>query len=149
MIYFVKPRDAAGPIKIGYSYDPVKRFGSLSTGSPIALELLGVMEGTRATERDLHQRFRRHRMHGEWFRPTRALLNVVSRSSPIDCSSGYAEPAAFDAFVKRAVEQRWTVAEVCQHAGVNYSSVMRKSRKLKSTVRRLERALDLMGKWHG
>jgi hypothetical protein len=75
-VYFVQ-QGAGGPIKIGYSKDPVGRFVSLQTGSAVKHRYLGNMPGTRATERELHGRFHGSRVRGEWYEPTPELLAFI------------------------------------------------------------------------
>lgn len=84
MIYFVQCN--AGPIKIGYvegrkPEDVVKRVGSLQTGNPYELKLLGVMEGKTGTEKSLHVRFQDIRIRGEWFQPDPALMTLIQEKS--------------------------------------------------------------------
>jgi hypothetical protein len=65
---FVYVLEFRGWIKIGFSFHPAKRIMNLQVGIPQTAKLLHVMPGTRKTERNLHNRFRHHREHGEWFR---------------------------------------------------------------------------------
>lgn len=66
-----------GPIKIGYSTDPVKRVCSLRTTCLTPIRPLGVTHGTKADEAALMRRLKVHRLHGEWFRPDREVLEVI------------------------------------------------------------------------
>ena len=54
-------------IKIGRSYDPIRRLSSLQSGSVERLRLLWSEEGGAGLERFLHDRLASHRVHGEWF----------------------------------------------------------------------------------
>jgi len=63
-VYLVR---GGGRVKIGYSANVPHRMKCLQTGSPVALSLLAVKRGDRAREEALHTRFRRWRLHGEWF----------------------------------------------------------------------------------
>lgn len=76
-VYFVKRTDFE-VVKIGRSNNPLGRFSSLKTSSPVALELIGFMpEVPGLTEAELHERFAEDRTNGEWFRlstPICALL---------------------------------------------------------------------------
>lgn len=77
MIYFIQG-EQGGPIKIGYtSGDARGRLGELQTGSPILLRLLSTVEGGRLEEARLHHRFGAVRLHGEWFRPVPALIELA------------------------------------------------------------------------
>lgn len=59
-----------GDVKIGFSCDPPARLLALQTATSEALELVGVVPGGRALERELHARFASWRKQGEWFAPS-------------------------------------------------------------------------------
>jgi len=80
-IYFLA---AAGLIKIGVTADVDKRVCSLRNSCPVELEFLGAYPGTRTDERELHERFRHLRRHGEWFAEAPELIAFIeSAVSPI------------------------------------------------------------------
>ena len=55
-------------VKIGFTHGrPIDRLAQLQTGSPTPLALMAVEGGDRDKERRLHEEFRNHRVHGEWF----------------------------------------------------------------------------------
>ncbi|MDX0227156.1 hypothetical protein GOC26_23245 [Sinorhizobium meliloti] len=64
-IYAVR---GAGMVKIGRAVAPEIRFDTLQSGSPVKLDLVGYIDGDHACERELHDRFKCYRAHGEWFR---------------------------------------------------------------------------------
>jgi len=70
--YFIRGA-TTGLIKIGESVDPVRRLAELAKGGSERLELLAV----GGTERQLHAELAGDRVHGEWFRATRAVLAKV------------------------------------------------------------------------
>ena len=80
MIYFIQA-EIIGRIKIGCT--KAEKIGirlkSLQVGSPVKLELLAVMDGGKRTERLLHERFSAYRVHGEWFRMGKRLVQFVAR----------------------------------------------------------------------
>ncbi|QPF81635.1 GIY-YIG nuclease family protein [Bradyrhizobium genosp. L] len=76
-IYFIKPRGQAGPIKIGFSKSLGERFGSISTASPLLLEIIGSTPGSLEDERFLHRCFAEQHSHGEWFYPSAALHAAI------------------------------------------------------------------------
>lgn len=78
-IYFIQA--ASGPIKVGFSQFPKTRFGALQSGHYEELTLLGVMVGTLAKEQQLHKRFARRRIRGEWFQPTKPLLKFIDKNA--------------------------------------------------------------------
>lgn len=64
-VYFIG--GDATPIKIGFAEDPRRRFRSVQAGVWMPLQLLALVEGTRATERAYHKRFKQWHIRGEWF----------------------------------------------------------------------------------
>ena len=64
-IYFIQ---CANSVKIGFSQNPWARLNSIKTGTPESPSLLGHIPGSISLERQLHERFKGFRSHGEWFR---------------------------------------------------------------------------------
>jgi hypothetical protein len=71
MIYIVRTgQEDGGYLKIGYSGKSVKnRVKKLQTGSPLPLDILGVLDGGILEEKELHKKLNRFRVRtdGEWF----------------------------------------------------------------------------------
>jgi len=66
-VYFIQP-ESGGPIKIGVAQDPAARLAQIQFMSPLRLCLVGTIPGVGAAgEAALHERFSKHRLHGEWF----------------------------------------------------------------------------------
>lgn len=76
-VYFIRDGEKAC-IKIGVSVEPRHRRGSLQTGHPGELVLLGTIPGIRADEQELQYRFRDLRVRGEWYRETPELLSAIN-----------------------------------------------------------------------
>lgn len=76
LVYFI--RSESGPIKIGVAENPGKRLGELQAASPSPLELLAVEKGGLDRERRYHAQFAEWRLHGEWFEPCEALLDLIA-----------------------------------------------------------------------
>lgn len=76
--YFIQHEDG-GPIKIGVSWKPDDRLRqiNINTHDP-RYRLLATLPGGRTTEVELHVRFRRIRVHGEWFLPEPELLDYIA-----------------------------------------------------------------------
>jgi len=73
--YFVQAY-LGGPIKIGYTTkDPSLRLANMMTGSPAPLRIVGLIP--RNIEKELHKKFGAEREHGEWFTPTKAILEYI------------------------------------------------------------------------
>lgn len=75
-IYFVQS-EHGGEIKIGRADDVAKRLVGLQTSRPDKLVLLASVKGSIQQERELHERFARHRVKGEWFSPVPELLQLI------------------------------------------------------------------------
>lgn len=77
VIYFVQA-DTDGPIKIGTTTQLEQRLAALSNSDPAKLHLLATMPGDNKDEAQLHKRFRRLRLHGEWFAPDAELRDFIA-----------------------------------------------------------------------
>ena len=75
-VYFVQG-ESGGPIKIGYTANVSNRIKELQTGYPDALKLLLAIPGNINNEQVLHSKLKEYRLHGEWFKPVPAVLNVM------------------------------------------------------------------------
>ena len=78
-VYFIA---APGRIKIGYTRQPERRLRDLQNADMEQLTTLAVIEGTRKTERALHERLIHERLKGEWFvdceNVRRAMAEAIS-----------------------------------------------------------------------
>lgn len=68
IVYFILATETKR-VKIGMAADPIERLNSLQTGCPEALELVAFIQSDTAKrfEGDLHAKFRRHHVRGEWY----------------------------------------------------------------------------------
>jgi hypothetical protein len=76
-VYFIQGVDG-GPIKIGVANDPAKRLGDLQRTSPVRLQILATQEGDLFLEGQLHGKFKKDRLHGEWFNDSPALRDHIA-----------------------------------------------------------------------
>jgi hypothetical protein len=76
-VYFVAPVEG-GPIKIGTTGDPNKRFNTIQSCSPLPLHFVAIAPGGRDLESTYHTLFARERLHGEWFELSERLMDEVS-----------------------------------------------------------------------
>jgi hypothetical protein len=76
MIYFIQPAGRQ-VVKIGYAQYVRARLVGLQTAHAEELVLLGVLSGTEAKERELHNRFSHLCVRGEWFRYTPEIQEFV------------------------------------------------------------------------
>lgn len=88
--YFIRGT-LTGLIKIGESIDPVARLGDLAACGSEPLELLAVCS---VPERALHAELAEHRVHGEWFTPSDAVIAKIREHSrgaiSVLATAGYA-----------------------------------------------------------
>jgi hypothetical protein len=79
MIYFIRA-GKSGNIKIGYTGGTVKhRRGDLQPGNSTRLLILGVMDGDRSRETQLHRQFNSLHVRGDWFRAGQELRDFIRR----------------------------------------------------------------------
>ena len=67
IVYFLTA-EGLDAVKIGSTDDLRSRQKQLQIGCPVALALLSAVVGGRDVELALHERFKSHRIRGEWFR---------------------------------------------------------------------------------
>lgn len=78
VVYFIRMMPD-GPIKIGYTTANVAlRVKALQATSPHVLKWIGFFRGGRAEERAAHVRLGGSKLRGEWFYPTREVLDFVA-----------------------------------------------------------------------
>lgn len=76
-VYFIEAVDLQR-VKIGYTSDRAEsRLSALQTGCPVRLRVLAQIKGDAESERLLHEQFSHLRLHGEWFKLERDLLEYV------------------------------------------------------------------------
>ena len=74
-VYFIESENR---IKIGVTGNVDKRFSALKTGSPVMLNLIGYINGTKTKEKELHQLFSPLWSHGEWFKKNDDLMKYIN-----------------------------------------------------------------------
>jgi hypothetical protein len=68
-VYFIATKSPDSPVKIGYTENVERRLRELQNMSPLQLHVLWTLDNAgRDVERQLHERFREHRLWGEWFK---------------------------------------------------------------------------------
>ena len=66
-IYFIQSV-LGGPVKVGLAANIETRLKTFQTGSPFPLRIVKSITGVkRQTEQELHRKFAKYRLHGEWF----------------------------------------------------------------------------------
>ena len=82
-IYFLKAR-TINRIKIGQTRNLQQRLRSLECMNGDDVELLGVISDKCATESQLHRMFAKDRAQGEWFYPSKELLDYIQKNAVSD-----------------------------------------------------------------
>lgn len=80
MIYFLRS-PSSGLIKIGRTRFLRVRLADLSYQHREPLVVLGVLDEPDVYETQLHRQFKKWRVKGEWFEPTRHLLSFIQSST--------------------------------------------------------------------
>lgn len=78
-VYFIQSGNL-GPIKIGYSNNVKKRLSALRSGSPYELSVIGIIEGGREKEKELHEKFKEKRIaqNCEWFESCDEIIGFIN-----------------------------------------------------------------------
>jgi len=92
MIYFIRSICDCGDkfVTIGFVQDDItlqERMRDLQTGNPHKLQVIGTMEGDKATETAIGMKFISFCRRGEWFRLTPEIEAFIAEN---DCSRGVA-----------------------------------------------------------
>ena len=66
-MYFVYFAYTDSHVKIGRTQNPKKRISDLISGCPLELKIVFRRETQEFNESSLHDRFKKHRLHHEWF----------------------------------------------------------------------------------
>ncbi len=98
-VYFIGTHTKDGVrIKIGVTGQaPEARRRNLQCGSATELVLMAYAPGSRDLEQFLHRAFDDTRDIGEWFRPSRRLLNVIGHMALVRADDGFVERRDFNA----------------------------------------------------
>lgn len=80
-IYFIS---SGNDVKIGMSKDVAKRLNTLQMASPAKLVLEAAIEAYEALEFVLHDAFKASRQHGEWFKRTSKLDEIINLAKQND-----------------------------------------------------------------
>ena len=75
-VYFIQDISTER-IKIGVSNNPVYRMQRMQLSEQTVLLL--AIKGSYALEELLHKKFKKHRIHGEWFEPAEEILYFINQ----------------------------------------------------------------------
>jgi len=81
MIYFIQA-GSLGPIKIGRTNNGAKeKLKELQVGCPEKLYLVGTIEGNKTREGQLHYKFKKYQIRGEWYEPKAELTAYIYKNA--------------------------------------------------------------------
>ena len=75
-VYFIQGQ-VTRLVKIGHTKDPKSRLASIRTNSPDKVKLIKLIKAEKGDEQIIHNRFASVRSHGEWFYPSRKLMEYI------------------------------------------------------------------------
>lgn len=75
-VYFLQA-EVTRFVKIGFSQNPKNRIHGIKTACPEELAVLYIHEGDENLELAIHRSFKEDHHRGEWFRPSRGLLEFI------------------------------------------------------------------------
>lgn len=87
-LYFIRGVKG-GPIKIGLANDVEQRRAAMEMGSPVRLVVMHILrDASREIEAWMHAKYKRRRLHGEWFEsvPVGRYVAVLRRRGSFHCS---------------------------------------------------------------
>lgn len=104
-VYFMQQQEGDGLVKIGYSDDVDRRRATVQSSSTVPLRVVATLDGGKETEALIHTQLNGSRQFGEWFKPTKDVLDLIAN---VKSFSPAAKPIKIDeqgAFVnERAIE---------------------------------------------
>jgi len=81
-VYFIQAGQN-GPIKIGYTKNYKARIQFGQTFNHNKLRFLKIIQADISLESELHRKFSKYRIRGEWFEPSKEILDYVAGASEI------------------------------------------------------------------
>ena len=83
MVYFISDKEQKY-CKIGKADNLKKRLKLLQTGHPLKLHVLTTFSGGLKEEQELHRKFKKYRLLGEWFTLSEEIINFISNELSIE-----------------------------------------------------------------
>ena len=70
-----------GPVKIGFAHNVKNRINALNVTVPYEVRLVFAFEVADApvVEKKLHEQFEKHKIRGEWFKPTDEIFHHIKK----------------------------------------------------------------------
>ena len=137
MIYFIRQSDY---VKIGYASDVRTRLSDLQVASPYDLSVLFMMEGDYDKEKELHDRFVKDKIRGEWYILSEDIREYIEKNRSQDLR--YDEGLVSDEDIDGSVQTRYirnqnklNLRQMGELLGVTPQSVREaESRELQGTI---------------
>lgn len=76
-VYFIRTKND-NKVKIGIARKIKTRFGNIQSSNYEELVLMGYIYGGRILEKEIHQKFEKHRIRGEWFKLTKKVEREIN-----------------------------------------------------------------------
>jgi hypothetical protein len=76
-IYFIQGEKTKN-IKIGFTMDLDNRIRQHQGSSGETLNLIGQTEGKQSLEAEIQRKFKKYKVHGEWFKPDDSLIQFIN-----------------------------------------------------------------------
>lgn len=132
-IYFIQA--ISGPIKIGHTNDPQRRYALFKVGHYEDLKLLGVLVGTLEDEKRIHRSVIESHIRGEWFKPTEQVMALVAQTatppaSPMPRSAGVALPHERDHIEKAIIANHGNLSRAAVVLGCSRRTLQNRMRAL-------------------
>ena len=150
MVYFVQSEN--GSIKIGYAKNPLNRLSGLQTSSSEKLSLLGVISGGMEVENTLHDRFKTEKIRGEWFKPSKSLLDFISENaSKSEIPKDEKAKDFFELSIGNSIKRLRLLKNIdretlCKMAGVSMNAVRHLENGSGASIKTLVKVAQVLGK---
>ena len=147
MIYFIKQGDY---VKIGFTNRFKTRLNQLQVSSPIKLEVLGIIEGNKNDEKNMHEKFKHISTNGEWFiycDELKSFIDLLDNS--LMWKYGYLDNinSPIGLIKQTRLENNISMEELAEKLGVTKQSVLdmeRRDLQGRITINALSKALYAM-----
>lgn len=145
-VYFIQS-GSQGPIKIGYSNDVKKRLSALKSGSPYKLDVIGLIEGGRSKEKEMHEKFKEKRLSQscEWFEFCDEIIDFINenkiKTDPILSKTKKTKKEVKKFSKESKISEPFSIefsqknlAYVCEMANIKLSSLGLLCKKLENNI---------------
>jgi len=148
MVYFIKQNDY---IKIGFTNNFNKRLNQLQVSSPVKLEVLGIIKGTKEDECNYHKMFSKYYSNGEWFIYNEELISHIDKlDKELMWKYGFTqnESTPIGLIKSCRIEKNLSLDELGELLGMTKQAVLdaeRREMQGRITIKNLYKLLNIMG----